>query len=94
MLKQIDDEKIIPFRYVLADSVYGTKPEFIDTVENMVTERMAPLLHEPRVKSKVIHRMLPMLRRRVYGLALGYEDIHDHSTLRSDPADPDRCGTG
>jgi hypothetical protein len=54
MLKQIDDEKIIPFRYVLADSVYGTNPEFIDTVENMVTERMAFLLHEPHVKSKVI----------------------------------------
>jgi SRSO17 transposase len=36
MLKQINDEKIVPFRYVLADSVYGTNPEFIDTIENMV----------------------------------------------------------
>jgi len=51
-----------------------------------LTERIAPLLPEPRVKSKVIHRMLPMLRQRVYALALGYEDLNDHGTLRSDPA--------
>lgn len=36
MLKHIHDEKIVPFRYILADSVYGTSPEFIDTIENMV----------------------------------------------------------
>ena len=51
-----------------------------------LTERIAPLLPDPRVTSKVIHRMLPMLRQRIYGLALGYEDLNDHSTLRSDPA--------
>jgi len=27
-----------------------------------------------------------MLRQRVYGLALGYEDLNDHETLRGDPA--------
>ncbi len=26
-----------------------------------------------------------MLRQRVYGLALGYEDLNDHETLRGDP---------
>jgi len=36
MLKHIYDEKIVPFRYVLGDSVYGTSPEFIATIENMV----------------------------------------------------------
>jgi hypothetical protein len=51
-----------------------------------LTERIAALLPDPRVKSKVLHRMLPMLRQRIYGLALGYEDLNDHSTLRSDPA--------
>jgi len=51
-----------------------------------LTKRIAPLLPDPRVKSKVIHRMLPMLRQRVYALALGYEDLNDHVTLRSDPA--------
>jgi len=51
-----------------------------------LTERIAPLLPDPRVKSKVIHRMLPLLRQRIYGLALGYEDLNDHGSLRSDPA--------
>ena len=51
-----------------------------------LTERIAPLLPDPRVKSKVIHRMLPLLRQRIYGLALGYEDLNDHGTLRIDPA--------
>ena len=27
-----------------------------------------------------------MLRQRVYGLALGYEDLNDHGRLRGDPA--------
>jgi SRSO17 transposase len=36
MLKHIYDEKIVPFRYVLGDSVYGTSPEFIATIENIV----------------------------------------------------------
>jgi SRSO17 transposase len=36
MLKYIYDEKVVPFRYVLGDSVYGTSPEFIATIENMV----------------------------------------------------------
>jgi hypothetical protein len=42
-----------------------------------LTERIAALLPDPRVKSKVIHRMLPMLRHRVYALALGYEYLND-----------------
>jgi hypothetical protein len=51
-----------------------------------LTERITPLLPDPRLKSKVIHQMLPMLRQRIYRLALGYEDLIGHGTLRSDPA--------
>ena len=36
MLKNIVDEGIIPFKYVLADSVYGENSDFINTVESMV----------------------------------------------------------
>lgn len=32
MFNNIDEEKIIPFKYVLADSLYGTSPEFIEAV--------------------------------------------------------------
>jgi len=36
MLNNIVEEGIIPFRYVLADSLYGTSPEFIEAVESCV----------------------------------------------------------
>jgi len=32
-----------------------------------------------------MHSMLEMLSQRIYGLALGYEDINDHEQLRNDP---------
>ena len=33
----------------------------------------------------VRHRLSEMLAQRIYGLALGYEDLNDHEQLRSDP---------
>lgn len=33
ILNTISKEKILPFKYILADSVYGTSPEFISAVE-------------------------------------------------------------
>jgi hypothetical protein len=33
----------------------------------------------------VRHRLSEMLSQRIYGLALGYEDLNDHEQLRSDP---------
>jgi len=33
MLQGIAGENVLPFKYVLADSLYGTSPEFIDAVE-------------------------------------------------------------
>ena len=33
MLRRIKEENVIPFRYVLADSVYGENPDFISEVE-------------------------------------------------------------
>jgi hypothetical protein len=33
----------------------------------------------------VEHRIEEMLAQRVYGLALGYEDLNDHEQLRHDP---------
>ena len=35
MLNDVAAEDIIPFKYVLADSIYGENPDFIDTVESM-----------------------------------------------------------
>jgi hypothetical protein len=43
-------------------------------------------LHDPRDSGKVVHSQLSLLRQRVYGLCLGYEDLNDHQALRRDPA--------
>jgi hypothetical protein len=47
--------------------------------------RLAQCFLDLRDQSRVEHTILEMLSQRVYGLALGYEDINDHEQLRSDP---------
>lgn len=36
MLKEISDQGQLPFRYILADSVYANSPEFIDVADSLV----------------------------------------------------------
>ncbi len=36
MLNNIVEEQIIPFKYVLSDSLYGSSPEFIEAVESLI----------------------------------------------------------
>ncbi len=43
-------------------------------------------LPEARQRGKVRHRLVDLLRQRVYGIALGYEDLNDHDALRHDLA--------
>jgi len=43
-------------------------------------------INDPRNKSHITHSQLSMLKQRVYGIALGYEDLNDHEQLRLDPA--------
>jgi hypothetical protein len=47
---------------------------------------VARRLIDARQPGKVAHRLETMLRQRVYGLALGYEDVNDHAALRHDLA--------
>ena len=51
-----------------------------------LTNKLARAFNDPRRKKSCDHQQLHLLRRRIYGLALGYEDLNDHSTLREDPA--------
>ena len=46
-------------------------------VASCFTDRRSPLL--------VDHQLGEMLSQRIYGLALGYEDVNDHEQLRRDP---------
>jgi hypothetical protein len=50
-----------------------------------LTRRIARHLDDPRVSGRCRHRQLDLVRQRVYGLALGYEDLNDHLALRHDP---------
>ena len=43
------------------------------------------VMPDPRDSRYIRHSQLSLLRQRVYGMALGYEDINDHDPVRSDP---------
>lgn len=47
--------------------------------------RLAECFLDGRNQNQVEHTILEMLSQRVYGLALGYEDLNDHEQLRNDP---------
>jgi hypothetical protein len=47
--------------------------------------RLAECFLDGRNQEQVEHSVLEMLSQRIYGLALGYEDINDHEQLRTDP---------
>jgi DDE family transposase len=47
--------------------------------------RLAECFLDGRNQALTDHTVLEMLSQRVYGLALGYEDINDHDQLRKDP---------
>ena len=47
---------------------------------------VARALIDPRRQASCAHGGLSLLRQRVYGLALGYEDLNDHQELRHDLA--------
>ena len=51
-----------------------------------LSESVSRTLDDPRRQASVDHNNLSLLRQRVYALALGYEDINDHETLRLDLA--------
>lgn len=49
-----------------------------------LTEAISSCFVDPRQSGKVKHSITEMIRQRVYGIALGYEDLNDHDTLRDD----------
>ena len=47
--------------------------------------RLAECFLDGREAERIEHSVLEMLSQRIYGLALGYEDLNDHEQLRKDP---------
>ena len=50
-----------------------------------LTRALAEVIPDPRDPRFVVHAQRTMLAQRVFGIALGYEDLNDHQTLRNDP---------
>jgi hypothetical protein len=50
-----------------------------------IVRRFAACFHDYRRPDLIEHPLLDLITQRVFGLALGYEDLNDHDELRSDP---------
>jgi hypothetical protein len=50
-----------------------------------ILQQFAACFRDDRDPTRVRHSVAALVRQRVYGLALGYEDLNDHDALRHDP---------
>ena len=50
-----------------------------------IVRRFAACFQDYRRPDLIEHPLLDLIRQRVFGLALGYEDLNDHDELRRDP---------
>src|SRR5256885_5002527 len=48
-------------------------------------DRFAACFHDERRQASIEHGVVTLVGQRVYGIALGYEDLNDHDDLRHDP---------
>jgi len=48
-------------------------------------ERFAGCFHDVRNQGLIEHEVVTLVGQRVFGIALGYEDLNDHDELRHDP---------
>lgn len=49
-----------------------------------LTEQLLEIIPDTRNPDYIVHSMESLLKQRIYGIALGYEDLNDHTTLRND----------
>jgi len=50
-----------------------------------LTRKLSECFTDHRKAEQVEHTVAAMLAQRIHGIALGYEDLNDHDTLRHDP---------
>jgi hypothetical protein len=55
-----------------------------DRAINLV-DRFASCFHDERRAELIEHEVVTLVGQRVFGIALGYEDLNDHDDLRHDP---------
>ncbi len=51
-----------------------------------LSHAVAKAVEDPRRRASCTHDLASLIRQRLYGLALGYEDLNDHHALRHDLA--------
>lgn len=51
-----------------------------------LTKSINDIINDPRNPQFIKHTQLSLLRQRIYSIALGYEDLNDHTQLRNDTA--------
>jgi Transposase DDE domain group 1 len=52
---------------------------------NVLVSRLAACFQDARCPALTVHKLPALLSQRIFGIALGYEDIVDHDQLRHDP---------
>jgi hypothetical protein len=50
-----------------------------------ITKQLEKFFPDNRDPNKITHSLISMLRQRIYGIALGYEDLNDQNDLRKCP---------
>ena len=55
-----------------------------DRADRMM-DRLASCFHDERRRELIEHQVATLVGQRVFGIALGYEDLNDHDELRHDP---------
>jgi hypothetical protein len=59
-----------------------------------IIARFADCFDDFRDADRLEHPVPQLLAQRIFGIALGYEDLNDHDQLRSDPLFATACGSG
>lgn len=49
-----------------------------------LTAALDRVIPDPRDPIQITHAQIDLIRQRIYGLAMGYEDLNDHGSLRKD----------
>ncbi len=50
-----------------------------------ITSQLAQCFQDYRQSNRIDHSIESLIKQRIYGLVMGYEDLNDHDELRHDP---------
>jgi Transposase DDE domain group 1 len=57
-----------------------------------ITSQFAQCFQDYRKPNRIDHSIENLIKQRIYGLVMGYEDLNDHEELRHDPMFAQRLG--